>query len=584
MGSSLLRISLLAALICFFAIGPAEATTWYVKADGSGDVPTIQSAVYYSSDWDTILVASGRYRGEGNRDIDILEKTLVIRSENGADETIIDCQNEGRGFRFVSGEGPATRLEDITIINGYSEFGEGGGGGIFCSDSSPTIRNCILKNNTAEDHGGGLCCAYDAAPSISNCKFIANQAQYGGGLCCLSDAAPNIVDCVIAQNSAHGGGGVYLSNSEASLSQCLVLDNEANLAGGVGFTSLGIPSTPEISRTTIAGNHAALFGGGIDCINSMPVLGSNHADRNSIYHNTAGQGGDILRTNTPIDDAQYIFWGRVDDSETDSTAVAEGIMLNAAVSVNWWPMSIQPRTVVQKIRCMSDTLYFPELTVSLDMMSISIFGDTTLAVTAWPDSTPPQIVAGRPLRKWYDIVPGSALGAYTAHLSLKYRQSEFDSSDIGDESSLYCARFREGRWNAVPGSVDAENNRVDCTTSLFSIWAIGGDGGPLTAVAEEAPAAGHPSAFRLDPNYPNPFNACTQISFHLPVDGPVTVEIFNPTGQLVRTLVRARLPAGHHLVSWDGSDQAGRPVGSGLYFCRLQAGNSTAARKIVLLR
>jgi hypothetical protein len=254
------------------------------------------------------------------------------------------------------------------------------------------------------------------------------------------------------------------------------------------------------------------------------------------------------------------------------------MLLNAAASVNWWPMSIQPRQVVHKIRSMSDTLYFPELVISLDMISISIFGDTTVTVTAWPNSIPPQTSAGQPLRKWYDIVPGTALGAFTANLSMAYQQAEFDSSDIQDESTLYCARFRESRWNALPGSVDTENNRVECATSLFSIWAIGGDGGPLTAVDERPPASGQPAGFRLDPNYP------TRISFYLPVDEVVTVEIFNPAGQLVRTLTSSMLFAGHHVLSWDGSDRNGHPVGSGLYFCRLQTGDFSTARKIVLLR
>jgi len=579
MRSTLFRLLLLFVPFWLCTASPTEARTWYIKADGSGDASTIQAAIYLSADWDTLLVAAGRFTGEDNKNIDVLERTLTIRSESGSHETIIDCQNDGRGFQFVSGEGPSTRLEGFTIVNGRVE--DGNGGGIFCVGSSPTISNCILKNNWAGDNGGGLCCYSNASPTITGCDFIGNQASYGGGLCCLYTSAPNIVECVMSQNTAHAGGGVYFSNNaDASLSQCIVVDNDAQLAGGMGATF----SNPSISRCTIVGNHANLYGGGLDCINSRPVLSTTHADRNSIYHNTAGQGGANLRTNHSIDEARYIFWGQVNDSPADSLSILDGMLFNAAASVDWWPISLQPRTVVQRIRSMTDTLYFPELVIGLDMMSISIFGDTTVTVTAWPDSMPIQITGGQPLRKWYDILPGSALGAYTASLSLYYLQSEFDSSDIEDEASLYCARFRDGRWHALPEYVDEENNRVQCTTSLFSIWAIGGQGAPLTAVGGEPPAPVQPLDFHLAQNYPNPFNGSTQISFSLPGECRLALEIFNVTGQRVKTLARATFPGGHHIITWNGSDQTGRPVSSGLYFSRLQADEFSAVRKIVLLR
>jgi hypothetical protein len=559
-------------------VGQTEARTWYIKADGSGDAATIQAAIYLSSDWDTILVADGRYTGADNKNINPFGRKITIRSEHGPGETIIDCQGEGRGFMFINGERPTTRLEGFAVVNGHIEDGDGGG--ILCVGSSPTITNCILKNNWVAGNGGGLCCDNASSPSITDCACIGNHAQYGGGLCCLTNSTPTVIEGVMARNSAHAGGGAYFSYSNASLSQCMIVDNNAQLAGGVGV----IFSNISISRSTIVGNHANLFGGGLDCINSMPVLSTTHANRNSIYHNTAGQGGDELRTNAPIETAQHIFWGRVSDSSEDSLSIAEKMLINSAASVNWWPISVQPRTVDQKIRSLTDTLYFPELTLCLDMLSMSIFGDSIVSLTAWPDSMPPGVIGGHPLMKWYDIVPGSALGAFTADLYLKYLQAEFDSSDIEDEGSLYCARFKDGRWHALPGSVDVEENRVQCTTSLLSVWGIGGTGGPLTPVIGEDPAEGWPLDFQLAQNYPNPFNATTQIIFSLPHECRILLEIFTVTGQRVKTLAQGSFPQGHHRIIWNGTDLKGRPVSSGLYFCRLQANRFSAARKIVLLR
>ena len=85
-------------------------------------------------------------------------------------------------------------------------------------------------------------------------------------------------------------------------------------------------------------------------------------------------------------------------------------------------------------------------------------------------------------------------------------------------------------------------------------------------------------------NYPNPFNAGTQIEFSLPVAGNATLRIFSITGQLVRTLKNDDLPAGSHMVRWDGLDEAGSLVASGIYFCRLEHGGTAQARKMLLLK
>ncbi len=84
--------------------------------------------------------------------------------------------------------------------------------------------------------------------------------------------------------------------------------------------------------------------------------------------------------------------------------------------------------------------------------------------------------------------------------------------------------------------------------------------------------------------YPNPFNPSTTVSFSMPTSGVVSLQVFNVRGTLVRTLASGRYEAGVHTVSWDGSDGAGDPSASGVYFCRLRAGNETVNHKLVLLK
>lgn len=92
------------------------------------------------------------------------------------------------------------------------------------------------------------------------------------------------------------------------------------------------------------------------------------------------------------------------------------------------------------------------------------------------------------------------------------------------------------------------------------------------------------SSFRLFQNYPNPFNPETTIEFYLPQVAEVRLEIFNLLGQRVRTLAADRKIAGLHRATWDGRDGAGKELGGGVYFLRLQAENSVQTRKMLLIR
>ncbi len=84
--------------------------------------------------------------------------------------------------------------------------------------------------------------------------------------------------------------------------------------------------------------------------------------------------------------------------------------------------------------------------------------------------------------------------------------------------------------------------------------------------------------------HPNPFNPSTAISFTLPVSGRMSLSIYSITGQKVRELISAPLPAGAHTVRWDGKDSSGKPVSSGVYLSQLVMGGRTSTGKLMLLR
>jgi len=98
---------------------------------------------------------------------------------------------------------------------------------------------------------------------------------------------------------------------------------------------------------------------------------------------------------------------------------------------------------------------------------------------------------------------------------------------------------------------------------------------------------GAPSGYALCPNYPNPFNPTTTINYQIPMTKSqfhTILKIFNVLGQEVRTLVDEPQAAGTHSVTWDGRDNSGGEVGSGVYFYRLASGDYQATERMLLVK
>lgn len=90
--------------------------------------------------------------------------------------------------------------------------------------------------------------------------------------------------------------------------------------------------------------------------------------------------------------------------------------------------------------------------------------------------------------------------------------------------------------------------------------------------------------FTLNQNYPNPFNPKTTISYQLIKNSEVYLAVYNQAGQKVRTLVQEKQGPGYQCVSWDGRDDAGQSLSSGIYLYRLQVDNKVQTRKLMLMK
>ena len=135
------------------------------------------------------------------------------------------------------------------------------------------------------------------------------------------------------------------------------------------------------------------------------------------------------------------------------------------------------------------------------------------------------------------------------------------------------------------------NNVVDYSSSeganppqLVVVMGSGSAATPV-AMAEAAPAlAAPPVTLELHANTPNPFNPRTTIRYSLPRVTLVRIVIYDVNGRLVRRLVDGNEPAGERTVTWDGRDDRGAFVGSGVYVYALEADGTRLTRKMSLLK
>ncbi|MHC4315943.1 MAG: choice-of-anchor Q domain-containing protein [Planctomycetota bacterium] len=216
--------------VCLLLAIPCQARIITVDDDKAADFNNIQAAINDSNDGDTIIVADGTYTGNGNRDIDFGGRVITVRSENGPNNCIIDCEgtysDNHRGFYFHSGENANSVLAGFTITNGY-----GSGGGIYCDESDPLIKNCIITGNAAI-MGGGIRC--DSSSSIiTNCVISGNFADIeGGGIACYVSGV-SVNNCIITGNQASMGAATFNQAGTLNINNCTISGNKADGGGAV---------------------------------------------------------------------------------------------------------------------------------------------------------------------------------------------------------------------------------------------------------------------------------------------------------------------------------------------------------------
>ncbi len=262
------------------------------------DFDTIQEAIDAAAHGDVIEVAPDTYKGPGNRDIEFRGKAITVRSANGPEVTIIDCEDSSatggsgagkqhRGFYFHQAENSDSVLRGFTIINGKIHGcqippddmrwnlnpSHPIGTGIYCEYSSPTIVDCVIRDCGTEI-GGGIGCV-GGEPAIIDCLIEqcsaggfgpAESGGRGGGIGLIRGANAKINNCVIRNNTVYHNGlgaAIYARRAAAAITNCEISSNGPRsengfVTGGAAYAS--DPQTRLIFKNCVFSNNAAVIG------------------------------------------------------------------------------------------------------------------------------------------------------------------------------------------------------------------------------------------------------------------------------------------------------------------------------------
>lgn len=209
-----------------------------------------------------------------------------------------------------------------------------------------------------------------------------------------------------------------------------------------------------------------------------------------------------------------------------------------------------------------DTIY---KYVNLDFLSASVIGaDTTTWISEDPGFTKAPVCRSKEMSIKVHSVPGE--GGNAKEVGFDYANPPYNFSYPTTKASYTAAAggFPLGDLNWFPEKKKEWEQYIK------------------TAVNNRSESA--PARFTLAQNYPNPFNPTTSISYTTQSAEEVNLTIYNAIGQKVRTLVAQKQPAGTYSFKWDGTDETGVAMSGGVYFYKLQVGQTTSVKKMMFVK
>ena len=576
----------LRTIIFLLLLGVANAKIINVPSDQ----PTIQAGIDAAIDGDTVLVAGGTYTGPGNVMITLKKKGIIVKSQNGPSNCIIDSQGTGYfgfgdtwsyeglnaiiegftirncagpGFYFYAGACPA-------IIENIIEFC--GAGGITIRGGSPIIRNNIIQNN----EGSGIDCSSNSAQIIAN-TIRGNRAEKGAGINLYSSSA-SIINNIISDNHAKTlGGGIYAKKDTSRIIINTIVHNSSRSGAGIYISESNQTLINNI--VTFSKRYVALDGNNLEAWRSgntaVTYSYSGGVLSGAILHVgfvNMGAACNVTITVYGLPDTT-IF---VQSYERYSMDIECGVKTGSD-------------NLISYVYSDTDTLKI------VSSLGVGYSSTRSLTLTSYGTGAPAgglmAIACDATIIKNCSFYDNDGGGYFTAEND----SSEVDLTGI-DGNVTSNPLLNENDYSLATGSPCIDKGIPD--TSGLNLPAVdingalrimdGNDDG--VAVIDigayeydnTADVKGNSeviSRFELFQNYPNPFNATTTIKFSIAVNGFVTLDVFDLLGKKITSIVNDVLTRGDYSVEFDGSG-----LSSGVYFFRLQMNEFVCNKKTLLLK
>ncbi|MBD3367769.1 MAG: T9SS type A sorting domain-containing protein [Candidatus Eisenbacteria bacterium] len=641
-----------------------------LNAAGTGDYPTIQAAIDAASSGEIIKLQDGVYTGQGNRDVSFRGKAVTVRSQSrDPDVCTVNAQgtplDEHRCFLFVSGEGPASRLEDIRLRGGWASDG---GAAIACYGSSPTIEGCLVIDNTSP-YGAAVGC-YEASPTITNCTIYGN---HGGALAAVA-ASPDVQQTIITANTdtfavvcLEGGLPQFActdiwGNPEGDWTECI--EHQQTMNGNLSVDPLFCAEWDTVltlsspSECLPDNNACGVLMGAYDegCSNYFVYPDGTG------YFPTIQSAVDAAVDGATIRLADGVFsgpgnrdvnvigkWVNIRSvSENPTSCVIdcsdEGRAAHRALtyrSSRWPACQIVGVTLTGGYQPSgnggavlvgdSGSVYMRDCVLAeneaarggaaaadsssqLQFHYCELSGNSAGEGGAlWSRNAQLALTVCTVAENQAEVgsgisISGGSLGVMSSIIAFggpgeavagSAVAPEFDCSDVfGNQGGdwIGCIAGQNGVdgnrsndplfCNAPAGdyTIAEDSPCLDLTGCLFSVSPQIGCYGVGCTQAGVPDGPPEPGAVELLQNTPNPFNPATTIRYTLPEDGRVTLAVYDIVGRLVSTLVDGETPAGRHSVVWNGTDECGHRVASGVYFARLRCDDAVQVSKLVIVK